>query len=77
MRVRGRQAPSHSHTWLPYITPNGVRLAQNYDLFLRKLFFEHNYTAYTFSWLIFLYMTLIVADLRGTFTDEVSIGLAQ
>ena len=33
--------------------PNRVRLAQNYDLFLRKLFFEHNYTAYTFSWLIF------------------------
>ena len=22
------QAPSHSHTWLPYITPNGVRLAR-------------------------------------------------
>ena len=22
----GRQAPSHPHTWLPYITPNRVRL---------------------------------------------------
>ena len=38
------QAPSHSHTWLPYITPNGVRRRmkdsnEKYDLFLRKLFF--------------------------------------
>ena len=27
MRIRGGQVPSYSHTWLPYITPNGVRLA--------------------------------------------------
>ena len=31
----------HSHTWLPYITPNGVRLAhenslQNYQISCRK-----------------------------------------
>ena len=25
MRMRGQVSP-HSHTWLPYITPNGVRL---------------------------------------------------
>ena len=34
MRVRGRQAPSHSHTWLPYITPNGVRLAHHDTLMI-------------------------------------------
>ena len=27
MRVRGGQVPPHSHAWLPYITPNGVRPA--------------------------------------------------
>ena len=27
MRMRG-DTPSHSHTWLPYITPNGVRIAR-------------------------------------------------
>ena len=32
MRVRGRQAPPHSHTWLPYITPNGVRLAREVQI---------------------------------------------
>ena len=26
MRI-GETSPPHSHTWLPYITPNGVRLA--------------------------------------------------
>ena len=28
MRVRVGKPPPHSHTWLPYITPNGVRLAR-------------------------------------------------
>ena len=37
MRVRGRQAPSHSHTWLPYITPNGVRLAREMPFIWHKM----------------------------------------
>ena len=55
MRVRGRQAPSHSHTWLPYITPNGVRLAQEA---LKKLTFPSHAFLYiynTFFSSMFLY----------------------
>ena len=31
------QAPSHSHTWLPYITPNGVRLAHEILIILSNI----------------------------------------
>ncbi len=33
--MRGQVSP-HPHTWLPYITPNGVRLA-------REALFSHKY----------------------------------
>ena len=31
----GGQASPHSHTWLPYITPNGVRLAREILILLK------------------------------------------
>ena len=36
MRER-EQVPSLSHTWLPYITPNGVRLTHETLIILSKI----------------------------------------
>lgn len=47
MRERGGQAPPHSHIWLPYITPNGVRLArETWMILFYKVWLFHKKEAY-------------------------------